>query len=184
MTYYNVTFCFSLYDADRSFTWKNWFTNKWDGPYIHCEVYDRHEQRGYLITFGTKTVVKERRFYGDTGWEFITVALDYTEYSRMIEYFAEKIALRPTIKSSNIYLFPLQSCCNCNDDNTMTCGELIIGMMARVWQKKLKYPAHVYAPSDVHATILELIENRTARKSSIQGNPSPLVHNIGGLVEQ
>lgn len=183
MTYYLVTFCFSIYDPDRAFSWMNWAAHVWDGPCIHCEVYDRTEERGYYITQGTKTIVKERRFYGDTGWEFITVALDYTEYSRMIDYFEEQMALSPSFSKSNIYCFPFLSCCDFKGQNTMTCSELVLGMITRVWEKQLLHAAHLYTPGDVRTIVYNLVYDRTMKKSVIQGNPNALAHNVGGLVE-
>lgn len=180
----SITFCFALYNQQRTFDWHNYAAYLWDGPIIHCEVYDRHQNYAYYITSASKTVVRTKKFYGESGWIFLSVVLTPDQYTRMIEYFIEIITLRLRFNSNDIFCFPLNSCCCCTqDDTTITCSELIAGMIQRVWQFELPYHPRKYTPSDIHRIVLQLIEQGKTKKSNIQGNPNRLVHNIH-VIEQ
>jgi len=179
-----ITFCFALYDPERTFDWHNYAAHLWDGPVIHCEVFDKSEEFAYYITAASQTVVRRKKFYGAGGWRFITVVLDAEQYERMIGYFSGIMAMRLRFSDTNIFCFPMNGCCCCTANReTITCSELIAGMIQHVWKLKLPHDPYMYTPNAVYELVCDLLRQGKTKKSNIQGNPNEPAPNMFSLVQ-
>lgn len=169
---YPVTFCFNVYNPDRSWNWGAECTHRCTGKYFHCETYDHTERRGAYTERGERAFTVAMRHYGNDDIEFITVILNKEQYDRYIRFVYSKndTALWDD-RGLSCFLFAC--CCKCAPVESATCSEIMAEMICTIWGLSLERAYHRYSPTDMYDLLRQLEYMRYIHVSSHGINPNP-----------